>query len=196
VLVGQDPYHGPGQAMGLCFSVNRGVRVPPSLANIFKVWGEREEGQAQGLGCGWACRCCAPPSPTGLISSGQSSPTRCPALASARSSADHPSAAPSPAHHCTRKHCMVRSGCVSACCPASPASANERGAASTTNCHAGDQRGRGLQRAWARGPLKVEPPRRAHVGVCSLISLASAAPWGAHVRCAGMLLLSPLLTHG
>lgn len=36
VLIGQDPYHGPGQANGLCFSVNDGIRVPPSLQNIFK----------------------------------------------------------------------------------------------------------------------------------------------------------------
>ena len=36
VILGQDPYHGPGQAHGLCFSVRRGVAVPPSLANIFK----------------------------------------------------------------------------------------------------------------------------------------------------------------
>jgi uracil-DNA glycosylase len=36
VLIGQDPYHGPGQAHGLCFSVNDGVRQPPSLQNIFK----------------------------------------------------------------------------------------------------------------------------------------------------------------
>ncbi len=36
VIVGQDPYHGPGQANGLCFSVNDGVRFPPSLQNIFK----------------------------------------------------------------------------------------------------------------------------------------------------------------
>lgn len=36
VILGQDPYHGPGQAHGLCFSVNDGVRVPPSLINIFK----------------------------------------------------------------------------------------------------------------------------------------------------------------
>lgn len=35
VIVGQDPYHGPGQAMGLSFSVPRGVRVPPSLRNMF-----------------------------------------------------------------------------------------------------------------------------------------------------------------
>lgn len=36
VILGQDPYHGPGQAMGLAFSVRRGVRVPPSLRNIYK----------------------------------------------------------------------------------------------------------------------------------------------------------------
>lgn len=36
VIVGQDPYHGPGQAHGLCFSVRDGVRLPPSLLNIFK----------------------------------------------------------------------------------------------------------------------------------------------------------------
>lgn len=34
VLIGQDPYHGPDQAHGLCFSVKRGVKAPPSLANI------------------------------------------------------------------------------------------------------------------------------------------------------------------
>lgn len=36
VVLGQDPYHGPGQAHGLCFSVRRGVEVPPSLRNVFK----------------------------------------------------------------------------------------------------------------------------------------------------------------
>lgn len=36
VILGQDPYHGPGQANGLCFSVNEGVKCPPSLVNIFK----------------------------------------------------------------------------------------------------------------------------------------------------------------
>lgn len=36
VILGQDPYHGPGQAMGLCFAVPEGVRPPPSLANIYK----------------------------------------------------------------------------------------------------------------------------------------------------------------
>ena len=36
MILGQDPYHGPGQAHGLCFSVVRGMRVPPSLTNIHK----------------------------------------------------------------------------------------------------------------------------------------------------------------
>ena len=36
VILGQDPYHGPGQAHGLCFSVRAGVQKPPSLKNIFK----------------------------------------------------------------------------------------------------------------------------------------------------------------
>ena len=36
VILGQDPYHGPGQAHGLCFSVQPGVKVPPSLVNIYK----------------------------------------------------------------------------------------------------------------------------------------------------------------
>jgi uracil-DNA glycosylase len=36
VIIGQDPYHGVGQAHGLCFSVNKGVKVPPSLINIYK----------------------------------------------------------------------------------------------------------------------------------------------------------------
>ena len=36
VILGQDPYHGPGQAHGLCFSVPDGVQVPPSLLNIYK----------------------------------------------------------------------------------------------------------------------------------------------------------------
>lgn len=36
VIIGQDPYHGPGQANGLCFSVRPGVAIPPSLVNIFK----------------------------------------------------------------------------------------------------------------------------------------------------------------
>ena len=38
VILGQDPYHGPGQAHGLCFSVPTGVPKPPSLVNIFKEW--------------------------------------------------------------------------------------------------------------------------------------------------------------
>ncbi len=36
VIIGQDPYHGPGQAHGMCFSVKKGVRPPPSLKNIYK----------------------------------------------------------------------------------------------------------------------------------------------------------------
>ena len=36
VIIGQDPYHGPGQAHGLCFSVKKGVPLPPSLINIYK----------------------------------------------------------------------------------------------------------------------------------------------------------------
>lgn len=36
VILGQDPYHGPGQAHGMCFSVNKGVKIPPSLVNIYK----------------------------------------------------------------------------------------------------------------------------------------------------------------
>lgn len=36
VILGQDPYHGPGQAHGLCFSVQPGVKTPPSLVNIYK----------------------------------------------------------------------------------------------------------------------------------------------------------------
>lgn len=39
VILGQDPYHGPHQANGLCFSVNQGVPFPPSLQNIFKELG-------------------------------------------------------------------------------------------------------------------------------------------------------------
>ena len=35
VIIGQDPYHGDGEANGLCFSVNHGVKIPPSLKNIF-----------------------------------------------------------------------------------------------------------------------------------------------------------------
>src|SRR5688572_28630344 len=36
VILGQDPYHGLGQAHGLCFSVNKNIKVPPSLVNIYK----------------------------------------------------------------------------------------------------------------------------------------------------------------
>ena len=36
VILGQDPYHGPGQAHGMCFSVKKGIKMPPSLQNIFR----------------------------------------------------------------------------------------------------------------------------------------------------------------
>ncbi len=36
VIVGQDPYHGEGEANGMAFSVNEGIKIPPSLRNIFK----------------------------------------------------------------------------------------------------------------------------------------------------------------
>ena len=36
VILGQDPYHQPLQAQGLCFSVNEGIKIPPSLVNIYK----------------------------------------------------------------------------------------------------------------------------------------------------------------
>jgi uracil-DNA glycosylase len=58
LILGQDPYHGPGQAHGLAFSVSPGVRVPPSLRNIFKEL-QRDLGQPMPLqGClePWAAR--------------------------------------------------------------------------------------------------------------------------------------------
>jgi len=57
VILGQDPYHGPGQAHGLCFSVQRGVKSPPSLANMFKELEADVDGfKRPGHGClvGWA----------------------------------------------------------------------------------------------------------------------------------------------
>ena len=36
LILGQDPYHGVGQANGLCFSVNEGIKIPPSLSNIYR----------------------------------------------------------------------------------------------------------------------------------------------------------------
>ena len=44
VIIGQDPYHGLGQANGLCFSVKEGVKIPPSLRNIFKELSNEYEG--------------------------------------------------------------------------------------------------------------------------------------------------------
>jgi len=60
VIIGQDPYHGPGQAHGLCFSVPTGVPQPPSLKNIFreigndKAAGEFEFSDLQGSLVSWA----------------------------------------------------------------------------------------------------------------------------------------------
>jgi uracil-DNA glycosylase len=58
VILGQDPYHGPGQAHGLCFSVRKGVSPPPSLVNIFKEIGSDLGYPAPGHGClqAWADR--------------------------------------------------------------------------------------------------------------------------------------------
>lgn len=50
VIIGQDPYHGPGQAHGLCFSVPQGVRPPPSLANIYRELAEDIGGIEPGHG--------------------------------------------------------------------------------------------------------------------------------------------------
>jgi uracil-DNA glycosylase len=49
VVIGQDPYHGPGQAHGLCFSVRSGVVLPPSLVNIFKEIGEEYPDEGRGF---------------------------------------------------------------------------------------------------------------------------------------------------
>ena len=56
VILGQDPYHGEGQAHGLCFSVQAGVRPPPSLVNIFKEMKTDLDLDAPGHGCleAWA----------------------------------------------------------------------------------------------------------------------------------------------
>ncbi len=56
VIIGQDPYHGPGQAEGLAFSVRPGVRLPPSLQNIFKELraGSVAATQANGSLVAWA----------------------------------------------------------------------------------------------------------------------------------------------
>ncbi len=51
VILGQDPYHGVGQANGLCFSVNHGVQNPPSLQNIFKEIQEDLGGELRAEGC-------------------------------------------------------------------------------------------------------------------------------------------------
>ncbi len=58
VILGQDPYHGPGQAHGLCFSVQKGVKLPPSLINMYKEIQEdlslSKEGFHHGCLTGWA----------------------------------------------------------------------------------------------------------------------------------------------
>ncbi len=56
VILGQDPYHGPGQAHGLSFSVQEGVQAPPSLQNIYKEIEREYQTTLQKSGCltGWA----------------------------------------------------------------------------------------------------------------------------------------------
>jgi len=56
VLLGQDPYHGPGQAHGLCFSVRPGTPLPPSLKNILREWSQDLNRALPGHGCleNWA----------------------------------------------------------------------------------------------------------------------------------------------
>lgn len=56
VIIGQDPYHGPGQAHGLCFSVPHGTPLPPSLKNIYKELQLDLGGGMKGFGCleSWA----------------------------------------------------------------------------------------------------------------------------------------------
>jgi uracil-DNA glycosylase len=49
VIIGQDPYHGPNQAHGLCFSVRAGTPLPPSLVNIFKEIGDEHPDRASGF---------------------------------------------------------------------------------------------------------------------------------------------------
>lgn len=61
LIVGQDPYHGPGQAHGLAFSVRRGVKEPPSLRNVLKELHADVGGVAPGFGqpgvlSGWAAQ--------------------------------------------------------------------------------------------------------------------------------------------
>ncbi len=57
VMLGQDPYHGPGQAHGLCFSVRVGVGIPPSLRNMYKELSTDVDGfmaPSHGYLMGWA----------------------------------------------------------------------------------------------------------------------------------------------
>lgn len=55
VVIGQDPYHGPGQAHGLAFSVRQGVPIPPSLTNIFQEVNDDVAGANQRLGSTSGC---------------------------------------------------------------------------------------------------------------------------------------------
>lgn len=57
MIIGQDPYHGPNQAHGMCFSVRVGVRIPPSLQNMYKELSTDIEGfkiPTHGYLMGWA----------------------------------------------------------------------------------------------------------------------------------------------
>ena len=65
VILGQDPYHGPGQANGLCFSVNPGIPFPPSLLNIFKEI--HDDTGAPIAGRPRECYCSTPRSPSTSI---------------------------------------------------------------------------------------------------------------------------------
>ena len=59
VIIGQDPYHGPGQAHGLCFSVQKPVPPPPSLVNIFQELKEEHlKSGSGGSDCLSDCCCC------------------------------------------------------------------------------------------------------------------------------------------
>jgi len=54
IIIGQDPYHQKGQAMGLCFSVNEGIKLPPSLRNIYKEIGNEKVACKNGDLTSWA----------------------------------------------------------------------------------------------------------------------------------------------
>ena len=74
VILGQDPYHGPGQANGLCFSVNPGIAMPPSLINIFKEIHDAFVGRPRPMGrtgCAAAQRHADRRGPSGRITPGE-----------------------------------------------------------------------------------------------------------------------------